>query len=169
MVIYGTTHRIGNDVTTERIIAPEYHDTGDPALLAGHCLEAVDPALAEQVAEGDVLLAGVGFGAGDDVDVAVLALQALGVAAVICISAATSFVAAAEQYGLPVLAAPAAVAALSPGTVVRIDLERGTITDRTSGARFACMPASPNLLAAVRRAALLGLMRRVVEEEGFDG
>lgn len=169
MVIYGKTHYVSDDVTTERIIAPAYHETGDPALLAGHCLEAVDPALAEQVAEGDVLLAGVGFGIGDYADVAVLALQALGVAAVLCVSAAGSFVEVAEQYGLPVLTAPAAVAAITPGAVVRIDLERGTITDRVNGARFACTPASPALLAAVRRTALLGRMRRVVEEEGFEG
>jgi len=169
MVIYGTTHRVGDDVTTERIIAPAYHETGDPALLAGHCLEAVDPALAEQVAEGDVLLAGGGFGVGNDADVAVLALQALGIAAVICVSSTSSFVEVAEQYGLPVLTAPDAVAAITPGAVVRIDLERGTITDRVNSTRFTCTPASPALLVAVRRTALLGRMRRVVEEEGFEG
>lgn len=166
MVLYGTTHRVGDDVTAAQIIAPDV-PSDDPAQLAAQCLAAIDPTLAEHVADGDVLLAGRAFGEGDAPETAVLALQALGFAAVICHTAAPPFVAIAQSYGLPVIEAPEAADALPPGAIARIDLERGNITDQATKARFRFPPCSPELSAAVRRARLLAQMRRVVEEEGF--
>ncbi len=168
MVLYGTAHRVGDRVSAELIIAPEQR-ADDPAALAAFCLAGVDPALAERVREGDLLLAGHDFGAGDEPDAAVLALQALGFAALICASVAPAFAAAAESYGLPALVCPAAVAGITPGAVVRIDLERGQIADRATGTLYQAPPSPPALVDAVRRAQLLARMRRVVEEEGFDG
>src|SRR5688500_4339045 len=103
MILYGTTHRVGDDVTAADIIAPQWRDADDPAVLAAHCLEAADPTIAERAQEGDVLLAGRGFGGsleqGDpDYDLAALALQAAGFAAVVCVSAAPGFVEAAQAY-----------------------------------------------------------------------
>jgi 3-isopropylmalate/(R)-2-methylmalate dehydratase small subunit len=169
MILYATTHRVGDAITTDDIIAPEWRASNDPAALAAHCLAGVAPAVAEHAREGDVLLAGRDFGAGADPDVAALALQAAGFAAIACSSADPNFVSAAEEFGLPVLVCPTAVAALAEGVVVRIDLERGRIDDRASGASYAAPPCKPELIAAARRAQLLARMRRVVEEEGFDG
>jgi 3-isopropylmalate/(R)-2-methylmalate dehydratase small subunit len=169
MILYGTTHRAGDHITTAAIIAPEHQAESDPAWLAAHCLAGVDPAIAEAAREGDVLLAGNGFGAGPDAEIAVLALQAVGFAAIICVTADADFVAAAEAYGLPVLISPAAVAAIVPGGVVRLDLAGGRITDRATGASYPVPPCAPTLVDTVRRAQLLTRMRRVVEEEGFEG
>jgi 3-isopropylmalate/(R)-2-methylmalate dehydratase small subunit len=169
MILYGTTHHVGDGISTAAIIAPEHQAETDPAWLAAHCLAGVDPAIAESAREGDVLLTGAGFGAGPNVDVAVLALQAAGFAAIICASADAGFVVAAEAYGLPVLICPAAVAAITPGGVVRLDLAGGRITDRTSGETYTVPPCAPTLVEHVRRAQLLSRMRRVVDEEGFDG
>ena len=108
MVLYGTTHRVGDLISTDMIIAPEQRAESDPAWLAAHCLAGVDPAIAETAREGDVLLAGEAFGAGPEQELAVLALQAAGFAAIVCASADSDFVAAAEAYGLPVLICPAA-------------------------------------------------------------
>src|SRR5262245_16461156 len=165
MILYATTHRVGDEITTDDIIAPEWRESDDPAVLAAHCLAGVAPAVAERVREGDVLLAGRDFGAGAEPDAAVLALQAAGFAAIICSSADDGFVAAAAGFGLPVLVCPAAVAAVAEGAVVRLDLERGRIEDRVSGASFAALPCPPELIAAARRAQLLARMRRVVDEE----
>ena len=174
MILYGTTHCVGDGVTTDQIIAPEHRDAGDPALLAAHCLADLAPAIAEAARAGDILLAGGDFGhdphpgPGDGTEAAVLALQALGFAAIICSGANPAFVEIAALYGLPVLICPEA-ATIVPGGVVRIDLAGGKITDRASGAVFQAQPSPPELVAAVRRAELLTRMRRVVEEEGFDG
>jgi 3-isopropylmalate/(R)-2-methylmalate dehydratase small subunit len=169
MILYGTTHRVGTGITTAAIIAPEHQADSDPAWLAAHCLAGVDPAIAESARAGDVLLAGNDFGAGPDAEIAVLALQALGFAAIICATADASFVAAAEAYGLPVLICPAAVAAIMAGGVARLDLAGGRVTDRATGASYAVPPCAPALVDTVRRAQLLARMRQVVDEEGYDG
>ena len=169
MILYTTTHRVGDAITTDDIIAPEWRASDDPAALAAHCLAGVAPAVAERVREGDALLTGSDFGMGADADVAALALQAAGFAAIVCSSADPGFVAAAAAFGLPVLLCPAAVAAIAEGVVVRIDLQRGRIEDRASGVVYDATPCAPELIAAARRALLLARMRRVVEEEGFDG
>jgi 3-isopropylmalate/(R)-2-methylmalate dehydratase small subunit len=167
MVLYGTTHRVGDDIPAGAIITPERHADADPAWLAAHCLASVDPQIAEQAREGDILLAGRGFGFGPGQEIAVLALQAAGFAAIVCSSADASFVVAAEAYGLPVLACPDAVSSIAPGGVVRLDLGSGRITDRATGETYQAPPCSPALVAAVRRLRLLVNMRRVVDEEGF--
>ena len=169
MVLYGTTHHVGDGITTDAIIAPEHQADADPAWLAARCLTGVDPAIAELARAGAVLLAGDGFGAGPELEIAVLALQAAGFAAIVCASANPGFVAAAEAYGLPVLICPAAIAGIVPGGVVRLDLAGGRITDRATGAIYQAPPCAPALVAAVRRAQLLARMRQVVEEEVFDG
>jgi 3-isopropylmalate/(R)-2-methylmalate dehydratase small subunit len=169
MILYGTTHRVGDNITTDLIIAPEHQPDTDPAWLAAHCLAGVDPSIAEAAREGDVLLAGDGFGAGPGAEIAVLALQAAGFAAIVCASADAGFVAAAQDYGLPVLICPTAVVAIAPGGVVRLDLGGGRITDRLTGEDYPVQPCAPALVDMVRRAQLISRMRRVVEEEGFDG
>jgi 3-isopropylmalate/(R)-2-methylmalate dehydratase small subunit len=168
MILYATTHRVGDAITTDDIIAPEWRASGDPATLAAHCLADIDLAVAERAREGDALLAGRDFGAGAEPDVAALALQAVGFVVILCSSADPGFVAAAADFGLPVLVCPAA-AAIAEGVVVRVDLARGRIEDRATGALYEAPPCAPDLIAAVRRAQLLSRMRRVVEEEGFDG
>ena len=168
MVLYGTTHRVGDGVGADAIIAPELRGAGDPAVLAAYCLASADPGIAEAAREGDVLLAGACFGAGDDPEPAVLALQAAGFAAIVCAGADAGFAAAAASYGLPVLECPAALS-IAAGRVVRLDLLAGTIADRATGAVFHTTPCPPELVAAARRAQLLARMRRVADEEGFDG
>jgi 3-isopropylmalate/(R)-2-methylmalate dehydratase small subunit len=169
MILYGTTYRVGDGITIDLIIAPEYQAETDPAWLAAHCLASVDPSIAELSREGDLLLAGCDFGIGSNAEIAVLALQAAGFAAIICASAAARFVAEAEAYGLPVLICPSAAASVVPGSVLRLDLAGGRITDRATGQVYQVPPCPPALVGMVRRAQLLTRMRRVVEEEGFDG
>lgn len=169
MVLTGFAHRIGDNIATDAIIAPAWHDADDPAVLAAHCLASVDPHLAEGVHPGDLLLAGQGFGGGDAQEVAVLALQALGFDAVICASADAAMIEMAHIYGLPILISPQAVEAISAGAVVRLDLARGQIDVRDAGQRFSAPPSPPEVVEAVRRAQLLAATRRVVESEGYDG
>jgi|HigsolmetaAR201D_1030396.scaffolds.fasta_scaffold04796_9 3-isopropylmalate/(R)-2-methylmalate dehydratase small subunit len=169
MVLTGYAHRIGDNITTDAIIAPTWHDADDPAVLAAQCLADVDPHLAEAVRPGDLLLAGQSFGGGDAQEIAVLALQALGFVAVICASADDAMIEMAHIYGLPIVICPEAVAAIGAGAVVRLDLTRGQIDVRDTGQRFSAPPSPPQVVEAVRRAQLLAATRRVVESEGYDG
>jgi 3-isopropylmalate dehydratase small subunit len=168
MIIYGTVIRIGDAITTTQIIAPELRDAGDPSILAAGCLAAVDPSLAERVTEEHLLVAGRDFGAGEDPVSAALALLALGIPAVVCTSAAPAFAAEAGALGLPVLETPGADT-LADGQLLRIDLATGRMTVRDTGAELQALALPAATIAAVRQSLLLSRMRRVVEEEGFDG
>ncbi|NOK59751.1 MAG: hypothetical protein GFH27_549285n275 [Chloroflexi bacterium AL-W] len=169
MVLYGTTHWVGDGITTAQIIAPEHREIDDPAVLAAECLATVDPHLAEHVRDGDVLLTGHDFGCGDHADRAVLSLQAVGFVALVCASVAPTFEQAATLYGLPILTSAEASNALVPGYVARLDLVRGIIKPHNSDTTFATHPCTPEVIATVQRLQLLRYMRQVVEEEGFDG
>lgn len=167
MILFGSIHCVGDDITSAQVCDPALGGE-DPAVLAAHCLERVDPALSERIAEGDMLVAGGNFGAGEGAELAVLALLALGFAAVICRSAAPAFANMAEVAGLPVIVSPEA-GMLNSGETVRIDLARSTARNVITQHTFSFSPVSANTLAAARRSAMLGRMRRVVEEEGFEG
>jgi 3-isopropylmalate/(R)-2-methylmalate dehydratase small subunit len=167
MILTGYTHHIGVPLPCAAIIAPEHAASGDPAELAAHCLEAVAPAFAEAVREGDILVVAAEVGAGASAEPAVLALQACGVAAVLCAAAHSPFTELAEVYGMPVLVCPEAANSIPTGALLRIDLTAGMIEERALDARWNCPPARQPLLEAAQRAQLLARMRRVVEEEGY--
>ena len=167
MVLTGYTHRVATDAPCRAVIAAEYADSGDPALLAAHCLESLDPGLAERVREGDVLIVEGALGEGEGAEPAVLALQAVGFAVAVCAAASADFAALAATYGLAVLVCPPAAAEVPAGALLRVDLAAGRVEDRTHGHRWEGIPVSPALPDAARRAQLLARTRRVVDEEGF--
>lgn len=167
MVLTGYAHHIATDAPACAIIAAEYADSGDPALLAAHCLEALDPDFAGRVREGDVLAVPGSVGAGVGAEPAVLALQAAGVGAVVCEEADAEFAELAASYGLAVLVCAPAAAEIATGDLVRVDLASGSIEDRTHGRRWGGIAVPPALPEAARRAQLLARTRRVVDEEGF--
>lgn len=165
MVLTGYARHIRADLIPVQIIDPATFALGDPALLAAQCLAAIDPDLAARAREGDLLVLDGVLDAGAGAEHAVIALQALGIAAVVCRAAAPELQTIAAGYGLPIIAAPEAAAALSEGALLRLDLARGGI--ESAGARWVAAPLAEPALAATRRAQLLVRMRRVVEDEGF--
>jgi 3-isopropylmalate/(R)-2-methylmalate dehydratase small subunit len=167
MVLTGYAHRIATDAPARAIIATEYADSGDPALLAAHCLEALDPDFAGRAREGDVLAVQGAVGGGEGAEPAVLALQAVGVAAVVCEAADAEFAQLAAGYGLAVLVCAPAAAEIAGGALVRVDLASGSIEDRTHSRRWGDIAIPPALPEAARRAQILARTRRVVDEEGF--
>ncbi len=165
MVITGYARRVSASLTPREVIAPEVAASGDPAEIAAHCLAAVDAEFAERAREGDVLVVDGDLSGGEGAEAAVLALQAAGIAALICREAAAELIAAGEGYGLPVLSVPPAAVHLAEGTLLRLDLERGRIEG--DGHTWPFPPLTPAALASARRMQVLARMRRVVEEEGL--
>jgi 3-isopropylmalate/(R)-2-methylmalate dehydratase small subunit len=166
MVFTGYARRVVRELDPALIIAPEHAASGDPALLAAHCLAAVDPALAETVREGDILVVAASLAGGAASEAAVIALQALGIAAIIAPAADADFAEIAGTYGLPVLLQPAAAHEIPANALLRLDIARGSIEVR-GGASWQAEPCAEVVVAATQRAQLLIRMRRVVEDEGF--
>lgn len=167
MILIGYALCVARDVTPESIIAPEYADSGDPALLAAHCFEHIDPTLAETARTGDILVINGNVYTGEGAEEAILALQALGIAAVLGVWADDALVQLAATFGLPVLAQAQAVAAILPKHLVRLDLTRGVIEDQTTRTMWHTQPCPVAVLVNVQRNQQFIQMRRVVEDEGF--
>ena len=123
----GTVHRLGDNVDTDAILPGRYLALRDPAALGAHCLEALDPEFRSRVAPGDILVAGRNFGSGSSREHAVVALRAVGIRAVVVVSAARIFFRNAINLGLPVLICPEAARGLVAGKPASISLAENVI------------------------------------------
>ena len=64
MIFEGTLHVLGDSIDTDVMIAGRYLSILDPAQIAKHIFEEVDPGFVQRVKPGDILVAGTNFGAG---------------------------------------------------------------------------------------------------------
>ena len=85
MIVRGRAHVVGHHVDTDVIIPARYLVTVEPAELAKHAFEDLDPTLRDRIGQGDILIAGENFGQGSSREHAPIALKGLGLAAVVAI------------------------------------------------------------------------------------
>ncbi|NSW82619.1 MAG: 3-isopropylmalate dehydratase small subunit [Syntrophothermus sp.] len=140
MKLKGEVHKFGADVDTDAIIPARYLNTSDPKQLALHCMEDADPDFPKKVKTGDVIVADKNFGCGSSREHAPLAIQAAGVSCVIAKSFARIFYRNAINIGLPILECPEVVDEVRPGDELEVDLDRGVITNLTSGKEYQATP-----------------------------
>ncbi|HHH40920.1 MAG TPA: 3-isopropylmalate dehydratase small subunit [Chloroflexi bacterium] len=160
----GRVWRYGDNVDTDVIIPARYLNVSDPAQLAVHCLEDLDPAFARQVQPGDIVVAGENFGAGSSREHAPLALKAAGVGCIIARSFARIFYRNAINIGLPILECPQAVEETETGDVLTVDLEAGTITNHRTGRTYQAPPFPPFVMGIIRAGGLVPYTRRRMQE-----
>jgi 3-isopropylmalate/(R)-2-methylmalate dehydratase small subunit len=158
----GTAHRYGRDVDTDVIIPARYLNTSEPAELAKHCMEDLDPGFVTKVAPGDIIVADENFGCGSSREHAPIAIKAAGVSAVIATSFARIFYRNAINTGLPILESADAAAGISDGDRVSIDVDAGTITDETTGAVFHAQPFPPAIKTIIEKGGLIEATREKV-------
>jgi len=163
MVMKGRAWKFGDHVNTDDIIAARYLDTTDPAELASHCMETVRPGFAAQVSPGDIIVAGENFGCGSSREHAPISIKALGVSAVIAKSFARIFLRNAINIGLPVIEIDGA-AQITEGDLVSIDLEKGVVSDETSGSRWRCPPYPAFLRQIIESGGLMQWVRKRTTE-----
>ena len=143
MEFKGRAHRYGRDVDTDVIIPARYLNTSDPAELAKHCLEDLDPSFVENVEPGDIVVAEENFGCGSSREHAPIALKAAGIDVVITKSFARIFYRNSINTGLAIMECPEAVDAIRSGDAVRVDADKGLIVDETRGETFRAQPFPP--------------------------
>ncbi|MCL5102936.1 MAG: 3-isopropylmalate dehydratase small subunit [Armatimonadetes bacterium] len=142
-MIKGTVHKYGSNVDTDVIIPARYLNTTDPNELASHCMEDIDADFTKNVKPGDIIVAEDNFGCGSSREHAPISIKASGVGAVIANTFARIFYRNALNTGLPILECPEAVAGISDGDTVEIDLEAGKITNVTTGKSYQAKPFPP--------------------------
>lgn len=140
MQFHGTAHRYGRDIDTDVIIPARYLNTSDPAELAKHCLEDLDPGFVNKVGPGDIIVAEENFGCGSSREHAPVCIKAAGVAAVVAKSFARIFYRNAINIGLAILECPEASEKIEAGDEVSIDFDTGLITNATKGETYQANP-----------------------------
>jgi len=143
MIIQGTAHVVGDNIDTDVILPGRYLTLTDPAQLAQHVFEGVDPDFVSRVKPGDILIAGRNFGSGSSREHAPIGLKALGLSCVIAESFARIFYRNAINLGLPILICPEAARAAKPGDAVKVDTDSGTV--EVAGQVFRAQPFPPFL------------------------
>lgn len=140
--IEGKVWNFGKDIDTDLIIAARYLNTSDPKELAKHVMEDADPAFVTKMTPGDIIVADENFGCGSSREHAPIALKAAGVAAVIAPTFARIFYRNAFNMGLPIFELPESME-IKEGESVTIDMDAGTITNRTTGKVYNFIPIPP--------------------------
>lgn len=132
----GTVFKYGDNVDTDVIIPARYLNSSDPAELATHCMEDIDPNFVHQVQKGDIIVADKNFGCGSSREHAPIAIKAAGVSCVIAETFARIFYRNAINIGLPIIECPEASKGIEAGDEVEIDFDSGIIQNKTKGTSF---------------------------------
>ncbi|HLV35124.1 MAG TPA: 3-isopropylmalate dehydratase small subunit [Spirillospora sp.] len=149
-----TTHRVwkyGDNINTDLIFPGKYTYTisHDPAELARHALEDLDPLFAQGVQPGDVIVAGRNWGNGSSREQAVTCLVAAGVKAVIAASFARIYYRNAINNGLLVIQCPQVAPLVETGDTLSLDMEQARIS--AAGQTFS-FPRLPESVAGIVQA-----------------
>jgi 3-isopropylmalate/(R)-2-methylmalate dehydratase small subunit len=162
--ISGKAWKYGDNVNTDVIFPGKYtYTVSDPAEMARHALEDLDPAFAGQVQSGDVVVAGRNWGCGSSREQAVTCLKTAGVGAVIAASFARIYYRNAINAGLPAIVCPAAVAAIEAGQSVEVDLPGARIV--CPAGIFAFQPFPPSVQQILNAGGLIAHLKQTLERE----
>jgi 3-isopropylmalate dehydratase small subunit len=139
----GRVWKFGVNVDTDAVIPARYLNVTDPAELAKHCMENENPAFAQGVRPGDMIVAQTNFGCGSSREHAPIAIKAAGISCVIAKSFARIFYRNAFNMGLPIIESADAVDGTEEGHELEVDLVKGEITNRSTGRTFKANPIPP--------------------------
>ena len=147
--------KVQDNVNTDYVISGRYKfKIQDPAELAKHIFEDIDPDFAARVKKGDVLIAGENFGCGSSREQAPQALKSSGFYAVAAKSYARIFYRNAFNIGL--LLVECNTDFIDDGDEIEIDLETGKLKDIGKWLALDIKPVPP-------------LMRRILDDGGVVG
>ncbi|KUK01548.1 MAG: 3-isopropylmalate dehydratase small subunit 1 [Methanobacteriaceae archaeon 41_258] len=142
-IIQGRTWKFPDNIDTDVIIPGRYLRTFNLDELASHVMEGIRPDFPAKVKKGDIIIAGKNFGCGSSREQAPRALKHAGISAIIAKSFARIFYRNAINIGLPVIVADIKA---NEGDILKIDLERGIIKNKTIGETFKIKPFNDFIL-----------------------
>jgi len=160
MKLTGKVHKYGANVNTDVIIPARYMNTSDPAELAKHCMEDIDPDFVAKVQPGDFIVATTNFGSGSSREHAPLAIKAAGISGVIAKTFARIFFRNAINIGLPILECDEAVEETDSGDILEVDLARGEIKNLTKDKLFQAKPYPDFMLELISAGGLIEQTKR---------
>jgi 3-isopropylmalate/(R)-2-methylmalate dehydratase small subunit len=146
-----------DNVDTDVLYPGAYLNVLDDDEMAKYLFEGLDPALRDELGGDTVLFAGENFGTGSSRENVPTAMRAAGIRCVVAKSFARIFHRNCINLGLPALASPGAVAAVRPGSAVRIETEAGVV--EVDGTRYQAPPLPPFMLELLGSGGLVPWIR----------
>jgi len=128
------------NLNTDEIIPGRYNITIDPLELAKNVFCEVKPEYAKNVKPGDIIVGGGNFGCGSSREHAPIAIKGSQAKCIIAPSFARIFFRNAINIGLPILECPEAVADITEGDEVDVNLTNGQISNITKGNTYQARP-----------------------------
>ena len=163
LLVSGRAWVYGDNINTDVIFPGKYTYTiSDPAEMARHALEDLDPTFAGRVGQGDIIVAGRNWGCGSSREQAAACLRAAGVQAIIAASFARIFFRNAVNNGLLPIACPEAAAVIRPGEVVTVDGGRCVV--RCAAGEFPFPPLSDSLRRIVEAGGLVPMLKQTLAD-----
>ena len=135
--------KFGDNVDTDVIIPARYLNSSDPKELAQHCMEDANHStvkFAENVKDGDIIVAEKNIGCGSSREHAPIAIKASGISCVIAKTFARIFYRNAINIGLPILECEEAANDIDMGDKVEVDFTTGVITNHTKNKTYQAEP-----------------------------
>jgi len=127
MIFRGHVHKLGDSVDTDIMIPGRYLSLMNPADIAKHIFEEVDPTFASRVKPGDVIVAGRNFGCGSGREQAPFGLKSLGISCIIATSFSRTFYRMAIDLGLPILISEEVNQLAKDGQLIEVNTTRSQI------------------------------------------
>ena len=154
MILNGKVWKFGDDISTD-LIAPGrlFHLRSNLPELAKHVLEDADPQFAQKMQKGDFVVGGSNFGCGSSREHAPTIIRLAGASAVLAKSFARIFYRNAINVGLPVLICD--TDKIDPGDELDVDLERGTIINKTKEDKLTFAPLPSVMIKILNDGGLL--------------
>ena len=164
MSVTGKCWKFGDNVDTDLIIPARYLNSIDPAHLASHCMEDVDPGFASAVGEGDIIIGGKNFGCGSSREHAPIAIKAAGVSCVVAEYFARIFYRNSFNMGLPILECEAAAKEADVGDVLTVDMAEGKIVNKTKGKSYDAAPVPEFMQELISAGGLMAYTMKQLED-----
>ena len=133
-----------------------------PEEMGKYCMTKVDPDFPKKVQKGDFII-GEFMGFGNDHDHACLSILGAGVAAVICETSAPYFLRNSIEHGLPVVELPGVLDAVKQGDQLELELEKGCLTNISSGVELKLEPMPSFILKKLEVGGMVPLLKREVD------
>ena len=161
----GKAWKFGDNLNTDEIIPARYNITIIPQELAKNVFYEIKPEYTKTSQPGDIIVGGRNFGCGSSREHAPIAIKGSGAKCIIASSYARIFFRNAINIGLPILECPAAVADITEGDDVDVDLASGHIINRTNGNQYQA-GALPDFVLKIAEAG--GIVKFLKEHEIQD-
>ena len=139
-IIRGNVWKLGDNIDTDVIYPGKYLPIIEPAEMAEHVLEGIDPDFPKKIKKGDIIVAGANFGCGSSREQAATSLKVAGIGCIIAVSYSRIFFRNAINQALPLVHSAEAVNLVNEGDSIAIDFKKGTIQLREKTLTFLPLP-----------------------------